>query len=129
MTRQAFLATIGFLGVLLYARGASAACTTSECASCCSGTGACDHSGQCVCLGGNTFSDGTACASDGNPCTLDQCSAGYCAHPVAPASTVCRSATSICDVADTCNGFNFCRTNLVAPSTVLCRSANGVCDA
>lgn len=42
-------------------------------------------------------SNGTTCTSDNNPCTLDQCNAGTCAHPPDAAK-----------VGTACTGTNFC---------------------
>lgn len=45
------------------------------------------------------------CSDDGNPCTDDVCDgAGACTHPPVSSGTVCRAATTVCDVAETCNG-------------------------
>jgi len=49
--------------------------------------------------------DGTGCASDGQPCTLDVCSAGVCSHPNAPDDTACGNGL-FCDGVDDCQGGN-----------------------
>ena len=47
-----------------------------------------------------------------------------------PATTTCRSAVGVCDVAETCTGTApDCPADAFAPSTAVCRSATGICDA
>src|SRR6185369_14649481 len=74
---------------------------------------------------------GTPCTSDANPCTLDQCSgAGSCAHPPGNAGSVCRSATGVCDTAETCTGASSgCPTDSLVSSATVCRAAGAICDA
>src|SRR6185369_2155614 len=49
---------------------------------------------------------GTGCASDGNPCTLDQCdgTSALCQHAAGNAGVTCRAAAGVCDVAEVCTG-------------------------
>jgi cysteine-rich repeat protein len=74
---------------------------------------------------------GTACASDGNPCTLDECDgvAATCQHPAGNAGALCRAEAGVCDVAETCTGTSAaCPADGFASSTVSCRPSAGVCD-
>ena len=67
--------------------------------------------------------------NDGNPCTVDACSAGICSNTAGNAGTVCRASAGPCDVAESCNGtFNACPVDAFVASTVVCRAAAGVCD-
>src|SRR5262249_30554873 len=49
---------------------------------------------------------GTACTSDSNPCTDDQCdgTSVTCQHPAGGAGKVCRAAAGECDLTETCSG-------------------------
>src|SRR5207249_7360768 len=71
----------------------------------------CDLAESCTGTGPSCPADakkasGTACTSDGNPCTLDQCdgTSVACQHPAGNAGTVCRASAGVCDVAETCTG-------------------------
>ncbi len=92
--------------------------------------GSCDGLGTCV-VG---CTAGAPCAT-GNPCELGtiDCSTGsvVCmpAGP-APASTVCRAATGVCDAPETCDGASTaCPPDTFLPSTTVCRPSAGPCDA
>ena len=61
----------------------------------CNGAGACQA---------NNEANGTTCTTDNNPCTVDQCGAGVCAHPAGNGGAVCRAAAGECDLAETCTG-------------------------
>src|SRR5439155_198302 len=50
---------------------------------------------------------GTACTSDGNPCTLDQCDGASvaCQHPAGNAGALCRAGSGdACDPDEVCTG-------------------------
>ncbi len=51
----------------------------------------------------SNVTDGTACAADGNDCTVDQCQAGACVHPTAPNGTSCADDGFAC-TSDLCQG-------------------------
>ena len=89
----------------------------------CDGTESCNGSGSCVssgnpCSGGsecnalcneaadNCFDpNGTPCADEPNPCTVDQCNgAGSCGHLAGNAGASCRPAAGACDAAEVCDG-------------------------
>ncbi len=79
---------------------------------------------------------GSGCvrASDcGSPmaCSVPVCLPnGICSTAPVDAGVVCRPATSICDVAERCNGTTMaCPTDGFATGAVVCRSAIGMCDA
>ena len=69
---------------------------------------------------------GTTCSSDGNPCTVDQCSGtGTCAHAPGNAGTVCRPANGVCDLADSCDGVNSaCPADAPQPNGTTCDDAD-----
>src|SRR5439155_178725 len=74
---------------------------------------------------------GTACTSDGNPCTVDACdgSSDACQHPAGNAGAVCRPAAGDCDVDETCTGTGpSCPSDAFQPSTTVCRPQTGDCD-
>ena len=53
---------------------------------------------------------------DGNACTSDSCVAGQCVFAPLSAGVVCRAATNVCDVAETCDGLGGqCPADLPAP--------------
>ncbi len=67
--------------------------------------------------------------NDGNPCTLDACTAGVCSNVAGNAGTVCRASAGACDVAETCTGMSSaCPADAFVASTTVCRAAAGVCD-
>jgi cysteine-rich repeat protein len=74
---------------------------------CRAATGTCDVAETCsvaspACPPDSFQPAGTACASDGNPCTNDQCNgAGLCAHP--GNSAPCEDSL-FCNGSDTCSG-------------------------
>jgi len=110
--------------------------------------GLCTHSGD-PCTGGpecartcneaaaNCFDPaGTACTSDVNPCTLDQCDgSGGCAHPAGNAGALCRPAAGPCDLAESCTGTSAtCPPDVGQPDTAPCDdglfcTVNDVCNA
>lgn len=106
----------------------------------CSG-GVCQHAGD-PCSGGfecartcNESNDtcfaaaGTACTDDGVTCTTDRCDgSGACIHPAGNAGTSCRAATTLCDVAEVCDGTSpQCPADAVAPAGTICRDAGDAC--
>lgn len=73
--------------------------------------------------------NGSACASDGNVCTRNVCSSGSCTHPAGNAGAVCRSASGVCDVTETCDGVNrSCPANDFVPAGTECRPGDGICN-
>jgi MYXO-CTERM domain-containing protein len=86
--------------------------------------------GKATACPADTFvKDGTACVSDNNPCTLDQCKAGGCAHPAGNSGTECRAAAGDCDLAEVCTGTSTtCPADVKRPNTYVCRAKNGNCD-
>ncbi len=63
---------------------------------------------------------GSACASDGEDCTADECDgAGTCTHPLLSAGTPCRTSNGICDPAEECDG--------ATPSCPIDQKSSGVC--
>ncbi|MCB9626518.1 MAG: hypothetical protein H6725_04015 [Sandaracinaceae bacterium] len=86
----------------------------------CTAAAGCE-SGYCV--------DGVCCESacDG-VCESATCgSSGECI--LADAATVCRAASDLCDVAETCTGTSSaCPADLLASAGTECRAAVGVCD-
>ena len=85
----------------------------------CNGSGACQT---------NNEVNGTACTSDSNPCTVDQCSGGTCAHPAGNGGTVCRVSTGECDPQETCTGASStCPGDAKSPSGTLCTDDGDIC--
>src|SRR5439155_3794741 len=95
------------------------------------GNGAVDAGEQCddgaangtagsCCAANCTFkTSGTACTDDGNPCTTDICngSSNLCQHAAGNAGMVCRAASGVCDVAETCIGTSTtCPADAVQPN-------------
>ena len=73
--------------------------------------------------------DGSACQSDGEICSLDQCAAGACTHPAVPAGSSCRASVGNCDVAEVCNGSSpSCPTDAFKGSNFACAPAVDICD-
>jgi cysteine-rich repeat protein len=74
----------------------------------------------------------TACAGDGNPCTLDLCDgAGACGHPAGNAGAVCRAGSGdLCDPTEVCTGASpACPANVIAAGGTVCNAGSGdVCD-
>lgn len=69
--------------------------------------------------------NGTACPSDGNACTLDQCNgvSTACQHPAGNAGAICRPDTGACDVAETCTGMSTtCPPDAFEPPGTTCTS-------
>jgi hypothetical protein len=73
---------------------------------------------------------GVACeqaldCDDGNPCTQEQCSAGFCRSTTAAAGSACGNATEDeCTLADSCDGAGRCLPNDVPVDTACGRSSN-----
>src|SRR5438128_2990310 len=103
---------------------------------CRAAAGECDLAESCDGVSNDCPSDakkasGTACTSDGNPCTLDQCNgtSNACQHPAGNAGTVCRASAGNCDVAETCTGSStVCPADAFKPSGTICRDSAGQCD-
>ncbi|MBM4246313.1 MAG: hypothetical protein FJ148_21355 [Deltaproteobacteria bacterium] len=72
---------------------------------------------------------GGACASDGNVCTVDACDgSGACGHAAGNAGTLCRAASGVCDVAETCDGASpTCPTNGFAADGTACPADTNPC--
>lgn len=80
----------------------------------------CTQVGQDVtCALDEVAPDGTACESDGLPCTVDVCSAGSCGHEPLAAGTLCDDG-SFCTTGDACDDGGAC---VGAPK--LCDDQNG----
>ena len=94
-------------------RGAAGDCDAAEL---CSGSGpACGPDAK--------QPGGTACADDGNPCSLDQCDgvSDACQHPAGNAGTTCRAAAGACDVAESCTGASTaCPADATLPDGTAC---------
>src|SRR5262249_40362386 len=74
--------------------------------------------------------NGTACTSDGNPCTLDECNgvSTACQHPAGNAGTICRADAGACDVAETCDGASTsCPPDAFEPSGTTCTTDLNPC--
>ena len=105
-------------------KGAGTACGSGADTDCdnpdtCNGAGACQA---------NNEVNGTACTTDGNPCTLDQCSAGVCAHPAGNAGAVCRASAGECDPQETCSGASAtCPADALAGAGTPCTSDGNPC--
>ncbi len=103
---------------------------------CRSSGGECDVAENCsgtsaTCPADTKKSNGTACTSDGNPCSLDECDGANntCQHPAGNAGAICRSATGVCDLAETCSGSSTtCPVDVFASTSMICRTATGACD-
>ncbi|MFC1654935.1 hypothetical protein ACFL2F_03925, partial [Myxococcota bacterium] len=88
----------------------------------------CDGGGNCTTA---QKADGAACGdSSNNVCdNPDTCLAGTCEPNREPATTQCRAASGVCDVAENCDGVNVdCPADALEPSTTECRAAVNVCD-
>jgi hypothetical protein len=126
----------------LYDPSFSLSCSTaSQCASgfcvngvCCDtacnqGCGACNlpnKIGTC-----SPITSGTACADDGNPCTVDRCdgTSVACQHRAGNAGTVCRAAAGECDVSEACNGTSTaCPSDAKKASGTACTDDGNVCS-
>src|SRR5207244_10351809 len=74
---------------------------------------------------------GTACTSDGNPCSLDQCdgSSDTCQHPAGNSGAVCRAAAGPCDDVENCTGSSTsCPADGFLSAFTQCRASAGECD-
>jgi hypothetical protein len=105
---------------------------TSQCRA---STGACDPAESCdgvadTCPADAPTLNGTACTTDNNPCTVDQCQSNACNHAAAaPAATVCRASTdgSLCDPAETCGGATTCPADAPTLNGTACTSDGNPC--
>src|SRR5439155_353099 len=103
---------------------------------CRASAGECDQAETCTGTGPSCPSDaktasGTACTSDGNPCTLDQCdgSSGTCQHPAGNAGAVCRASADSCDSPELCTGSSpTCPPDTFFATGTPCRTSTGECD-
>ena len=97
-----------------------AACVQgSECASGYCADGVCCNSA----CGGGVTADCQACSKTAGAAVDGTCG-------TASASTVCRSAGGVCDLAENCNGTQpTCPADAKKANTVVCRNATGICDA
>ena len=102
---------------------------------CRNAVGECDLAESCTgsgaaCPANGFATAGTACTDDGSTCTTDTCNgSGTCIHPAGNAGAICRAATDVCDVAETCNGSSTtCPANGFRASSFTCRAATGECD-
>jgi hypothetical protein len=85
-------------------------------------------SGSSLCPANVFKANGSACTSDGNPCTVDQCASGSCTHPAGNAGTECRAAVNECDIAETCSGTSAtCPTNGYKSNGAACTDDGNVC--
>ena len=84
----------------------------------------CNGAGSCV-----SAPDDAAC-DDGNACSVDSCNATLgCVNAAGNAGAVCRAASGVCDVAESCDGVSTtCPADGVATNGTTCRIAAGVCD-
>ena len=124
------------------ANGTAGSCCNTDCTFVASGTpcrasaGVCDVAESCTGSSGACPTDGkeasgTACTSDGNPCTLDQCDGvnNACQHPAGNAGALCRPSAGACDVAEACTGSSpACPADGFVASGTTCRPSAGVCD-
>ena len=91
----------------------------------CDNPDTCNGSGTCL---ANNEANGTTCTTDSNPCTVDQCSAGVCAHPAGNGGTVCRTAAGECDLAESCTGASpTCPSDIKKGSGVGCTDDGNQC--
>ena len=86
--------------------------------------------GDCCAMDCTFEANGSPCAADGLPCSLDVCDGGgACTHPAGNAGTPCRAAADLCDAVETCDGAGTaCPADGVAMAGVPCRLAAGDCD-
>src|SRR5439155_15895434 len=94
----------------------------------------CDVAESCTGTGANCPADakepsGTACSTDANPCTLDECDGtnNACQHPAGNAGALCRSGSGdVCDPDENCTGVStVCPPDIFLPTTFACRPAAG----
>jgi hypothetical protein len=76
--------------------------------------------GTALCLLNTAVSDGKACASDNNQCTLDSCSGGSCMHPPAADGIAC-------DDGDACTANDKCSAGRCASGKPLSCDDQNVC--
>ena len=92
----------------------------------CDGVGGCDYI---------PAQNGTPCADDGNPCTLDVCEDGVCKHPAATNGTACDDG-NLCSQSDQCIGgvcvggdWVVCNVDDPCRDPGTCDPATGTCSA
>jgi len=91
--------------------------------------GAANGTAASCCSATCTFQPGaTACADDGNPCTVDLCNgtSAVCEHGAGNPGVVCRSAVDACDVTETCDGIT---ASCPGDGRVADHDGDGLCDA
>jgi hypothetical protein len=124
------------------ANGTGSSCCTASCIFsaagqvCRAAAGECDFAESCTGASAACPADaqppaGSACADDGNPCTVDVCDGVdvACGHPVGNAGVVCRPATGECDLAESCDGATrVCPADALQAAGTECRPAAGECD-
>jgi len=72
--------------------------------------------------------DNTGCTTDSNPCTLDVCKTGVCAHPAGNGGALCRGLADECDAAEVCDGTNTdCPADKPVADDTPCTSDGNVC--
>ena len=103
--------------------------------SCRAAAGVCDLADNCDGVTGGCadakVGGGTACTSDGNACTLDQCDgvSNACQHPAGNAGATCNASTGECDPAELCNGSSTtCPGNVFTPNGTACTSDGNPCS-
>lgn len=108
-------------------------CTNSVCCnvSACSAAGECYNAGTCQSGSGTCSnpakSSGTACSSDGNNCTLDQCNgSGTCSHPAGNSGAACPDDGNEC-TNDQCNGVSTACQHPAKSSGTACTADSNPC--
>jgi hypothetical protein len=77
----------------------------------------------------------TMCASDNNPCSVDQCSSGTCTHAAGNAGALCGESGDVCIDDAFCTGSSTaCPAPTNKPANTACddnnpRTTNDVCNA
>jgi hypothetical protein len=95
----------------------------------CDATGGCTHpvaAATCA-IEGTCYAEGdTSLTNACEGCVTSESQIGW--SPT-PAGTVCRPATGVCDVAETCDGTGVsCPADTLKSATDVCREAVGICD-
>lgn len=95
----------------------------------------CDMEEQCdgestECPADEQRPDESSCTEDGNPCTIDICVAGACAHPAGNFGSVCREASNECDQSEECDGESTeCPLDELQPDNTPCTEDGNPCTA